>query len=131
MSTAAASHQGVNREQPLLSATLPDGARVIEFEQGHVTGAFHLPRKGHPDEDDTLRSLRAYPLVIVYDGESSCRLAESVAKRLRAAGISTIRILDGAWPAWLAAGGPGASGFCSECRHTADESLSAHPETHE
>ena len=25
---AAASHQGVNREQPLLSATLPDGARV-------------------------------------------------------------------------------------------------------
>ena len=25
---AAASHQGVNREQPLLSATLPDGAWV-------------------------------------------------------------------------------------------------------
>ena len=25
---AAASHQGVNREQPLLSATLPDGSRI-------------------------------------------------------------------------------------------------------
>jgi type IV secretion system protein VirB11 len=44
---AAASHQGVNREQPLLSATLPDGARVQVVSPPATRGGLALAVRKH------------------------------------------------------------------------------------
>lgn len=44
---AAASHQGVNREQPLLSATLPDGARVQVVAPPATRGGLALAVRKH------------------------------------------------------------------------------------
>jgi len=102
------------------SATFVDARSAREFEEGHITGAVHLPPKGHADEAASLQALAASPMVIVYDGDSSCQLAEGIAHRLLNSGISNVRILEGAWPGWIAAGGPGASGICAECGNEDD-----------
>lgn len=44
---AAASHQGVNREQPLLSATLPDGSRVQVVSPPATRGGLALAVRKH------------------------------------------------------------------------------------
>jgi 3-mercaptopyruvate sulfurtransferase SseA len=86
-----------------------------EFAHGHVANAIHLPPAGHPDEAAAVAGLRGFPLVIVYDGEYSCAVADDVASRLKRAGLSDVRVLEGAWPAWEAAQGPAAAGVCGVC----------------
>jgi rhodanese-related sulfurtransferase len=92
-----------------------DARAASEYAAGHVTGAVHLPPAGHPGEAAEIDALRAFPLVVVYDGDYACEVADEVAARLRRAGLGDVRVLEGAWPAWVAAGGPGASGFCPDC----------------
>ena len=48
---AAASHQGVNREHPLLSATLPDGARVQIVAPPATRGAMAIAIRKHVVND--------------------------------------------------------------------------------
>lgn len=96
-----------------------DARSAAEYAAGHVTDAVHLPPVGHPDETAAIAALRQHPLVVVYDGDYTCALADEVAARLRRAGVPDVRVLEGAWPAWVAAGGPGASGFCPVCLHGA------------
>ena len=48
---AAASHQGVNREQPLLSATLPDGARVQVVSPPATRGGLIMAVRKHRISD--------------------------------------------------------------------------------
>lgn len=48
---AAASHQGVNREQPLLSATLPDGARVQVVAPPATRGGLAMAVRKHRISD--------------------------------------------------------------------------------
>ena len=86
-----------------------------EFAHGHVANAVHLPPAGHPDEAAVVAQLRTYPLVVVYDGDYSCAVADDVAGRLRRAGLPDVRVLQGAWPAWVAAQGPSAAGICGAC----------------
>jgi len=54
---AAASHQGVNREQPLLSASLPDGARVQIVGPPATRGGLALAVRKHAIADLSLDSL--------------------------------------------------------------------------
>lgn len=54
---AAASHQGVNREQPLLSATLPDGARVQVISPPATRGGLVMAVRKHVLSDMTLDEL--------------------------------------------------------------------------
>jgi type IV secretion system protein VirB11 len=54
---AAASHQGVNREQPLLSATLPDGARVQVVAPPATRGGLALAVRKHVISDLTVEDL--------------------------------------------------------------------------
>jgi len=54
---AAASHQGVNREQPLLSATLPDGARVQVVAPPATRGGLALAVRKHLISDMSLDDL--------------------------------------------------------------------------
>ena len=54
---AAASHQGVNREQPLLSAALPDGARVQIVAPPATRGGLALAVRKHAIADLSLDRL--------------------------------------------------------------------------
>ena len=54
---AAASHQGVNREQPLLSATLPDGARVQVIAPPATRGGLAMAVRKHMLSDMSLDEL--------------------------------------------------------------------------
>lgn len=54
---AAASHQGVNREQPLLSASLPDGARVQIVGPPATRGPLALAVRKHTLSDLSLAEL--------------------------------------------------------------------------
>jgi len=92
-----------------------DARTAAEYAAGHVSNAIHLPPVGHPSEAAAVAALRPYPLVVVYDGDYGCALADEVAERLARAGLPDVRVLEGAWPAWVAAGGAGTSGFCPEC----------------
>src|SRR3954465_7048897 len=56
---AAASHQGVNREQPLLSATLPDGARVQVVAPPATRGGLAMAVRKHLLSDMSLDDLAA------------------------------------------------------------------------
>ena len=115
--------EGVPRIEVAEALALCDGCRAVfvdarapdAYAAGHVIGAVHLPPAGHPDAARVLAVLRAAPLVIVYDADASCTLADEVAARLMGEGIARVRVLSGAWPGWEAAKGPGVSGACGEC----------------
>lgn len=97
------------------TAGFVDARSATEYAAGHVTNAVHLPPAGHPGEAVIIAGLRAYDLVVVYDGEYSCALADEVAARLRREGLPDVRVLEGAWPAWTAAGAPDSAGVCPSC----------------
>jgi rhodanese-related sulfurtransferase len=100
-----------------------DARGAFEFQQGHAVNAVHLPPVGDASEERfALERLAGAETVVVYDGDSSCKLAEGVARRLHAAGMKDVRVLEGAWPAWVAAGGPGSSGACAVCETRAQRS---------
>jgi 3-mercaptopyruvate sulfurtransferase SseA len=96
-------------------AAFVDARGAADFAQGHIANAVHLPPAGHPDEARVIAWLRTHPLVVVYDGDYTCALADDVAGRLRRAGLPDVRVLQGAWTAWVAAGGPAAAGACGTC----------------
>src|SRR5262249_33306424 len=85
------------------------------FAEGHIPQAVHLEPAGHPDLAEQLSHLHSYVTVVVYDSGGDCGLAEGVADRLTADGIKDVRLLEGSWTDWMAAGGPAASGACQAC----------------
>jgi 3-mercaptopyruvate sulfurtransferase SseA len=95
------------------TAAFVDARSAQEYAAGHVSGALHLA-PGEP-VDPLLAALRASPTVIVYDRDRACAAADQVAVQLQAQGLSDVRVLTGAWPEWLALGGPGESGACGLC----------------
>src|SRR5512137_266922 len=109
---------GVEEAKGLCDACIAgfvDARGPHEFAHGHIANAVHLPPAGHPDEAAVIAQLRTYPLVVVYDGEYSCAVADDVAGRLRRAGLNDVRVLQGAWPAWVSGQGPAAAGMCGVC----------------
>ena len=109
---------GVEEAKGMCTACLAgfvDARGPHEFAHGHIANAVHLPPAGHPDETAVIAQLRTYPLVVVYDGDYSCAVADDVAVRLRRAGLTDVRVLQGAWPAWVAGQGPSAAGICGVC----------------
>jgi rhodanese-related sulfurtransferase len=95
------------------SAGFVDARSATEYAAGHVSGAVHLPQGAAPLE--ILLRLESFRTVVVYDGDPGSGLADAVAATLRGRGLVDVRVLDGAWPAWLAAGAPGESGPCAAC----------------
>jgi 3-mercaptopyruvate sulfurtransferase SseA len=95
------------------AAVFVDVRSAQEYASGHVTGALHL----RPDDpvEPLLPKLGVAPMVIVYDRDRECAAADQVAALLKAKGVRDVRVLTGAWPDWLAAGGPGESGTCALC----------------
>jgi 3-mercaptopyruvate sulfurtransferase SseA len=112
----AATRISVEAAKPLCiscSAVFVDARSAAEYAAGHVTGAVHLP----PGESiaPLLPKLRSRGTVIVYDRDRECAAADTLAAQLQAQGLPDVRVLTGAWPEWLANGGPGESGACDLC----------------
>lgn len=95
------------------TALFVDARSPAEYAAGHVTGALHLA----PGESlaPVLAQARSKGTVIVYDRDRECSAADQVAAQLQAQGVRDVRVLTGAWPEWLARGGPGESGSCQLC----------------
>jgi 3-mercaptopyruvate sulfurtransferase SseA len=113
---ASVARISVEEAKPLClacTAAFVDARSAQEYAAGHVTGALHLA-PGEP-ADSLLPRLRGSPTVIVYDRDRDCAAAAQVATHLKAQGVRDVRVLTGAWPEWLAGGGPGESGSCSLC----------------
>ena len=113
---ASVARISVEEAKPLClacTAAFVDARSAQEYAAGHVTGALHLA-PGEP-ADPVLPALRSSPTVIVYDRDRACAAADQVATLLQGRGIRDVRVLTGAWPEWLAGGGPGESGTCSLC----------------
>src|SRR5689334_24998985 len=75
---AAASHQGVNREQPLLSATLPDGARVQICAPPATRGGLALAVRKHVISDLTVDDLARDGLFEAAERSGPARAAAAV-----------------------------------------------------
>jgi len=95
------------------TAAFVDARSAQEYAAGHITGAVHLA-PGQP-AGPLLPKLSAAPTVIVYDRDRDCAAADEVAVLLKSNGVRDVRVLTGAWPEWLAVGGPGESGACALC----------------
>ncbi|MGB6105168.1 MAG: sulfurtransferase [Pusillimonas sp.] len=93
------------------------------YEQGHIPGALYLDHEQQlsaartggngrhplPDRDDFAALMRSQGLtrqsqVVIYDGGNSM-FAAHLWWMLRWLGHERVAVLDGGWPAWLAAGG--------------------------
>jgi 3-mercaptopyruvate sulfurtransferase SseA len=102
------------------TAAFVDARNETAFAQGHILGAVHLPPHGHADESPIIARLQTYPMVVVYDDDVGCKIAEDVAKHLvKEDGLPDVRVLDGSWMAWQQSGGPAQSGACEVCSHPA------------
>jgi 3-mercaptopyruvate sulfurtransferase SseA len=113
---ASVARISVEEAKPLClacTAAFVDARSAQEYAAGHVTGALHLAPGG--SAESVLPKLLAAPAVIVYDRDRDCAAADQVATLLAAKGVRDVRVLTGAWPEWLAGGGPGESGACSLC----------------
>ena len=99
------------------TAGFVDARSASSFAAGHIEGAIHLPPIGHADESAAIEKLKGFPIVIVYDGDQECKLAQRVAERLLRHGLKDVRVLTGAWQAWEQAGAPARSGTCGVCDH--------------
>lgn len=77
---AAASHQGVNREQPLLSATLPDGSRVQVVSPPATRGGLALAVRKHLISDLSVTDLARDGLFDSTARSDPAREAEADAK---------------------------------------------------
>ena len=77
---AAASHQGVNREQPLLSATLPDGSRVQVVSPPATRGGLALAVRKHLISDLSVTDLARDGLFDTTARTDPAREAEADAK---------------------------------------------------
>ena len=97
------------------TAGFVDARGAAAYAAGHLPGAIHLPPVGHDDERTAIEALRGFSLIVVYDDGAGCKFARGVARRLRDASLADVRVLEGGWVEWQAAGGPAQSGACGAC----------------
>jgi type IV secretion system protein VirB11 len=82
---AAASHQGINREQPLLSASLPDGSRVQVVCPPATRGSVAIAVRKHTVSDLTLGQLGETGMMRCPGGAAAAGVSSEL-DRLLAAG---------------------------------------------
>jgi rhodanese-related sulfurtransferase len=86
-------------------------ARAAEpFDRGHVPGARNVPagdagRAGSSLPDELLKTPRGMTLVVYCEG-GDCQSSLTLSRRLHDEGFKDIRVFDGGWAAWTAAGLP-------------------------
>lgn len=84
-----------------------------EFARGHVAGAIHLPCHANPLGGDISGLLATANLILIYGADTEA--ARPVAQSLVQRSYANVRILDGGYAAWEAAGQGCVSGPCETC----------------
>ena len=95
------------------------GRHLLALSQRIGPGEFHSLRNyvtGDEPLDSALQQLAGVRTVIAYcDADQGCARSLQVASRLRHAGVSDVRVLEGGMPDWLQRGYPAESGACGQC----------------
>jgi rhodanese-related sulfurtransferase len=102
-----------------------DARTPARFAEGHVAGAIHLPcgADGRAAADGIGHTTSART-VIVY-GDSTAEAQPVAQALLRRDAHLDVRVLEGGFPAWAAAGQACASGPCDTCTETASTSTTS------
>ena len=92
-------------------ATLIDARPREDYVSGHIDGAISVPFASRQSERDRLRrELPRTRRLIVYCEGGDCRAAGDLSVWLLAEGWRDVRVLEGGYPVWEAAGFPVRSG---------------------
>jgi rhodanese-related sulfurtransferase len=90
------------------AAVFFDARSPTLYDAGHVPGAGSIPvppsRPVIPAE--VLEIAKDRTLVVYCEGGSSCMVSQALAQRFNAEGFKDVRVFDGGWAAWTAAGLP-------------------------
>lgn len=82
-------------------AIFVDARSQFEYEQGHIQGAVLLPPEDFLSRFHTLQtSLRSQSTIIVYCDGEACRLSHETAEKLKAQGLTQVRVLQNGWSLW-------------------------------
>jgi len=84
-----------------------------DYERGHVADAIHLPCREDPLEGDVSGLLATAKLILIYGANTED--ARPVAQSLLQRNFTNVRILEGGYAAWEAAGQGCMSGPCQHC----------------
>lgn len=96
-----------------LGAIVLDVRSEEDYAKGHVADAIHLPCRDNPLAGDISGLLATANLILIY-GEST-EDARPVAQSLVQRRYQNVRILEGGYAAWEAAGQGCVSGPCEDC----------------
>lgn len=88
------------------SYKLVDARKSAEYRQGHLPGAISLPITALPENAKLDPAIADSGSVVVYGANPGSGLARGVAKRIYLAGQKKVRLFEGGFDAWVAAGLP-------------------------
>jgi len=92
-------------------AVFLDARSQLEFEQGHIQGAFFLPPREFASQYQDLKpSLQGKEAIITYCDGERCPLSQALAEHLRGAGLKNVYVLKNGWSLWQAEKLPVAKG---------------------
>jgi len=109
-------------------AVFLDARSQLEFELGHIQGAFWLPPREFASQfQDIKPALAGKEAVITYCDGPNCPLSAMLAQHLRGAGVKNVFVLKDGWALWQAERLPvskgsamsslptGKEGVCRDC----------------
>ncbi len=84
-----------------------DARTADDFSVGRITGAVSLPWSENITVPDSMLSqFVGCKTVVAYCDRDGCADSEKLAEHLLSLGVRQVRVLDGGWPEWYAAGLP-------------------------
>ncbi len=94
---------------------IADARPESAYTEGHVAGAIHLPcDAGGGVADDAIHRFQGARTIIVYGNQTDDAIP--VAQGLLRMHLADVRVLEGGFAGWNAAGLACASGPCAECK---------------
>ncbi len=96
-----------------IGALVLDARSEEAYAEGHVAGAIHLPCRDNPLDGNMAGLLATANLILIYG--NSTEDARPVAQSLMQRSYQDVRILEGGYAAWEAAGQGCVSGPCEGC----------------
>lgn len=92
------------------TAVFLDARDSLTYAEGHIRGALCLPPETFDYDFPQYEAQLANATIVTYCDGEQCRLSHDLAERLKAKGLSNVRVLGNGWTLWLNATLPTASG---------------------
>ena len=84
-----------------------DARTAEDYAVGRITGAISLPwSETITVPDEMLSQFKGCKTVVAYCDRDGCADSERLAEHLLSLGVRQVRVLEGGWPEWYAAGLP-------------------------